>query len=324
MVPIRARGVRSRDDPSARAAIRARRARARDDFGDVAAPRGARWQNPRMPDAAAATPPTDRARRRACGVLGVLGVFAGLPSARGAQAPDPNPSVAVATIVDGTAHVVRGATRHPFGEGTRLRADDIVDVAGGAWARMEFGGGAIVDAGPGSQLMVGPRGVAAHGARAPLVYVLRGSTKLSVAGGAAGIVTPFVEVSEAAGTAVCTVSVAATELFAETGPARGRDRVANVAFTLAPGKCYTAVAVGAGPGMQVDITMVATAPVPIPGFNPQFGSAAGKPTPTGSQSVLGSKNNCIRLALSPMPVQAKYVVTVSKGAGVVAAQLYSK
>ncbi len=95
-------------------------------------------------------------------------------------------------------------------------------------------------------------------------------------------------------------------------------------FTLQPGKCYTAIAVGAGPGMQVDISMVATAPVPIPGFNPQFGSAAGKPTPTGSQAVLGSKGGCIKLALSPMPVQAKYVVTVSKGAGVVAAQLYSK
>lgn len=95
-------------------------------------------------------------------------------------------------------------------------------------------------------------------------------------------------------------------------------------FTIAPGKCYTIIAAGVGPGMQVDITAQASGPVAIPGFNPQFGSAQGKPSPTGSQAVLGGGNNCIKLALSPVPIQATYVITVSKGSGMVAAQLYSK
>lgn len=204
-----------------------------------------------MPEPAAATTPPDRVRRRAFGPIArsgeparrarsaavlLLGALAGLPPASAAQSSDSSPASAIATIVDGAAHVVRDATRNPLGEGARLRADDIVDVAAGAWARMEFAGGAIVDAGPGTQLMVAPRAVSAHGARTALAYVLRGSAKLSVSGGAAGIVTPHVEVSETAGTAVCTVSAAATELFAESGPARGRDRVANAAFALAPGE----------------------------------------------------------------------------------------
>ncbi len=98
----------------------------------------------------------------------------------------------------------------------------------------------------------------------------------------------------------------------------------SMPFTIAPGKCYTVVAAGVGPGMQVDITAQASGPVAIPGFNPQFGSAQGKPSPTGSQAVLGGGANCIKLALSPIPIQATYVITVSKGSGMVAAQLYSK
>jgi len=96
------------------------------------------------------------------------------------------------------------------------------------------------------------------------------------------------------------------------------------AFTIAPGKCYSIVAAGVGPGMEVDITAQASGPVAIPGFNPQFGQAKGKPSATGSTAVLGEKANCIKLALSPIPIQATYVITVTKGSGMVAAQLFSK
>ncbi len=98
----------------------------------------------------------------------------------------------------------------------------------------------------------------------------------------------------------------------------------SMPFTIAPGKCYSIVAAGVGPGMEVDITAQASGPVAIPGFNPQFGQAKGKPSPTGSSAVLGEKANCIKLALSPIPIQATYVITVSKGSGMVAAQLFSK
>jgi hypothetical protein len=97
-----------------------------------------------------------------------------------------------------------------------------------------------------------------------------------------------------------------------------------MAFTIVPGKCYSIVAAGVGPGMDLEITAQASGPIAIPGFNPQFGQAKGKPSPTGSSAVLGEKANCIKLALSPVPIQATYIVRVTKGSGMVAAQLFSK
>jgi hypothetical protein len=88
-------------------------------------------------------------------------------------------------------------------------------------------------------------------------------------------------------------------------------------MTIQPGKCYTVVAVGAGI-QEVDITMVAT--TPIPGQSPQLG----KDTTQGSQASLGGKGNCVKLAIIPFPVQAKFVVTATRGAGIAAAQLYVK
>ena len=93
-------------------------------------------------------------------------------------------------------------------------------------------------------------------------------------------------------------------------------------FNMAPGKCYTAVAVAAGPGSQIDLSFVPV--TPIPGFQASFGNVAGKPSPTGSQAVLGPKSNCIKFAFSPVPVQTKLVATMSKGNGMAAIQLFSK
>ncbi len=92
-------------------------------------------------------------------------------------------------------------------------------------------------------------------------------------------------------------------------------------FTMQPGRCYTVVAASAGI-QQLDITVVGL--TPIPGMSPQLGSATGKPGMAGSQAVLGSKANCLKLALSPIAVQAKYIITATKGAGLGAAQLYVK
>jgi hypothetical protein len=92
-------------------------------------------------------------------------------------------------------------------------------------------------------------------------------------------------------------------------------------FTMAPGKCYTIVANSMGV-TQLDIT--AALITPIPGMNAQFGEAKGKPGVAGSQAVLGAKANCLKLALSPIPVQAKFTITATKGAGLAAAQLFVK
>lgn len=92
-------------------------------------------------------------------------------------------------------------------------------------------------------------------------------------------------------------------------------------FTLQPGKCYTLIGASAGIG-QLDAQFVAV--TPLPGLNPNLGSATGKSGMAGSQVVLGPNNNCIKLALIPMAIQAKYIITASKGAGIAAAQLYVK
>jgi hypothetical protein len=92
-------------------------------------------------------------------------------------------------------------------------------------------------------------------------------------------------------------------------------------FTMQPGKCYTVVGASAGI-QQLDIQIVGL--MPIPGMSPQFGSVTGQPGAAGSTAVLGPKNNCIKLALSPIAVQAKIILTATRGMGMAAAQLYVK
>ncbi|HRH01031.1 MAG TPA: hypothetical protein PLR99_32530, partial [Polyangiaceae bacterium] len=90
------------------------------------------------------------------------------------------------------------------------------------------------------------------------------------------------------------------------------------AFTIAPGKCYTLVAAGVGV-TSIDLEMFIV--TPIPGLPPgSFAKNASK----GAQTSIGGKANCVKLALSPVPVNAKWVATAKGGAGLVAVQLYSK
>ena len=87
-------------------------------------------------------------------------------------------------------------------------------------------------------------------------------------------------------------------------------------FSFTPGKCYTVVAVGVGP-QEVDIEMQYV--TPIPGVNPSIG----KDTQHGAQASIGGKGNCLK-PMSPIATNAQFIVRASKGAGVIAAQLYSK
>lgn len=85
---------------------------------------------------------------------------------------------------------------------------------------------------------------------------------------------------------------------------------------LGAGKCYTVLAVGVGV-QEVDITLMLT--TPIPGMNPVLQRDSG----AGHQASLGGKGNCYKWP-APLPAQGKYVVTASKGAGIIASQLYAK
>jgi hypothetical protein len=88
------------------------------------------------------------------------------------------------------------------------------------------------------------------------------------------------------------------------------------AFTFQPGKCYTVVAVGAGVS-QIEVEMQYV--TPLPGLAPSIG----KSTQKGPQASIGGKGNCLK-PISPFPANAKFIVRAAKGAGVAAAQLYSK
>lgn len=85
---------------------------------------------------------------------------------------------------------------------------------------------------------------------------------------------------------------------------------------LAPNKCYTVLAVGAGP-QEVDISIVAV--TPIPASSPVLASD----NTTGPNAALGGRGNCYRWQ-APIGINAKYVVKSTRGLGIIAAQLYSK
>jgi hypothetical protein len=92
-------------------------------------------------------------------------------------------------------------------------------------------------------------------------------------------------------------------------------------FNMQPGKCYTVVGTSVGI-TQLDAT--AAMVTPLPGLNAQFGAATGKAGVAGSQVILGAKDKCLKLALSPIAVPVKVTVTATKGAGLGAAQIYVK
>jgi len=87
-------------------------------------------------------------------------------------------------------------------------------------------------------------------------------------------------------------------------------------FTFQPGKCYTLVAQGAGiTSIGLEMQYV----TPLPGLAPSIGRSS----QSGAQASIGGKANCMR-PISPFPAQAKFIVTAKAGAGVGAAQLFSK
>ena len=87
-------------------------------------------------------------------------------------------------------------------------------------------------------------------------------------------------------------------------------------FTFQPGKCYTLVAQGAGiTSIGLEMQYV----TPLPGLAPSIGRSS----QSGAQASIGGKANCLR-PISPFPAQAKFIVTAKAGAGVGAAQLFSK
>ncbi len=87
-------------------------------------------------------------------------------------------------------------------------------------------------------------------------------------------------------------------------------------FQMTGGKCYGAVAAGAGvSGIRIQFVALQ----PIPGVtNPVLAEATG-----GSQTVLGGRGQCFKWAF-PVGVNAKVVYTATAGSGVAAGRVYVK
>lgn len=105
----------------------------------------------------------------------------------------------------------------------------------------------------------------------------------------------------------------------EGGPVAGQFREGQILeqpVQLQPNRCYTVLAVGAGP-QEVDITLVAT--TPLPQASPVLAQDSG----SGTSASLGGRGNCFKWSL-PVGINAKYVIKATRGQGVIAAQFYSK
>lgn len=128
---------------------------------------------------------------------------------------------ATITILDGQASLIHAAARMAASEGAAIEAEDIVETAPGTGLlRLELEGGATLDLGPATRVMVRPP-LSASGA--PLAYVLEGWAKLTVASasasaaGKAVLTSVAVDVTALDRDLVLHVKGAEAELFAESG-----------------------------------------------------------------------------------------------------------
>ena len=86
---------------------------------------------------------------------------------------------------------------------------------------------------------------------------------------------------------------------------------------MEPGRCYTVVGAGLPPVGELNLQLVAVAPVA--GMEPVLAVD----NTTGAQAVLGEKPSCFSWAL-PFPSPVKVIVSVPSGGGLAAAQVFVK
>ncbi|HEX5355278.1 MAG TPA: hypothetical protein VFW93_03610 [Aquabacterium sp.] len=127
---------------------------------------------------------------------------------------------ATITILDGQASLVHAATRLAAAEGALIEAEDIVETTPNtALVRLELEGGATLDLGPASRVMVKPQLAAANSGA--LVYVLEGWAKLTVGPsserGKVVLASAPVDVTGLDRDLVLHVKGMEAELFAESG-----------------------------------------------------------------------------------------------------------
>jgi hypothetical protein len=157
------------------------------------------------------------------------------------------PPLAVATIVDGEATLVREASRHRLAEGVRLGKDDIVETSPKSrLIRVEFSDGVILDLGPQSRVLLAPK-LAGERSKLPTrAHLLRGVAKLTVPQplppSAATFSSPAFDVTGVARSAVFVVQADQANAFAESGQVTLQERhggKAGAATPLKSGEFYS-------------------------------------------------------------------------------------
>lgn len=155
-------------------------------------------------------------------LLLLLSSLALVPLARAAP-------LAVVTIVDGEAQLVRAHSKYALAEGARLEADDLVEVTSqGTLLRVEFSDGVRLSLGPATRAVLAPKLSDERGQRderrgSARIYLLQGWAKFNVDAGSkapsGAVFAPLFDAIELKGDSVVMISGEGGELFAESGSA---------------------------------------------------------------------------------------------------------
>ncbi len=159
-------------------------------------------------------------------------------------------SLALTTILDGEATLVRGESRFGLSAGVPLQADDIIEVPDktGRLLRIEFADGVTLDLGPATRALLAPRLAGERGrARA---YLLGGWAKVLVPAktAAVALLSPGFDATGISGNAVLALMPdGAAQAFAESGEITLRlAQSGSAPLTLRPNE-WMSLAPGAKP-----------------------------------------------------------------------------
>lgn len=134
----------------------------------------------------------------------------------GVRAPVHAADLAMATIVEGQATVLRGTQRLLLAPGAGMLPDDIVETGPAGFVQVEAAGGVFLGIGPATRLLFD----AGRGGP-PVPYLLAGWVKYAVGTGKGSIAPsmrlPRIELGSVSGTVVVQASARETRLFSESG-----------------------------------------------------------------------------------------------------------
>ena len=134
------------------------------------------------------------------------------------------PALALATLVDGEAVLVRQTSRLTLTPGVRLAAFDLIETAASTTlVRLEFADGTVADLGPDTRAMMAPSLAAGSRRRQAALYLLSGWVKLSASPAQPAttnaLISAAFDLSGLSGNTVVLVQSRLSQIFVESGAA---------------------------------------------------------------------------------------------------------